>query len=261
MMTSLIDAIGKLFDCFKVQKANEIEKMSSQRSILPEGFVIPDHKIVDGPMTEWLSRYHRMWPDGEIFVILAPSSNGKTSECMSFVQNYAKIEKCKALMISGAPKGISYRSWMANMLGCSEECVVKDLLAGMKPLKSSLASILILDEMNEAGVEDCNIGLVCDLGCALSNFAVMPRISIFVITRSLEVAEKLLGSHGRETKTSMRSELMTKIIQSHDGLQDFPFHMSEDGTIDGMTIDDGLKLGDSILEKCLIQERLEDQQK
>eukprot|EP00977_Amphora_coffeiformis_P015547 scaffold4552_cov161-Amphora_coffeaeformis.AAC.10 len=61
-------------------------------------------------------------------------------------------------MITGAPKGTSYLSWMAQKLNASEENVLADLVAGMS--NPDMFSILILDELNEVGDEDCNILMV-----------------------------------------------------------------------------------------------------
>jgi hypothetical protein len=60
----------------------------------------------------------------------------------------------QALMIAGTQKGVPYISHLAKQLNVeNEEDVLVDLVDGMRTIPPTQSSILILDEMNDAGVD------------------------------------------------------------------------------------------------------------
>jgi hypothetical protein len=75
-----------------------------------------------------------------------------------------KEKGVQALMITGANKNVPYITHMAKLLNVeNEEDVLVDLVAGMRTVNPTPASVLILDEMNARGVDNCNISLVDNL--------------------------------------------------------------------------------------------------
>lgn len=96
----------------------------------------------------------------------------------------------QALMITGAQKNVPYITHLAKQLKVEkEEDVLIDLVDGMRTVPPKPASILILDEMNDVGVENCNITLVD----ALMRFIYEQRqgIHLIVVTQNPGVADEL----------------------------------------------------------------------
>eukprot|EP00978_Attheya_sp_CCMP212_P036726 scaffold168722_cov48-Attheya_sp.AAC.1 len=96
----------------------------------------------------------------------------------------------QALMISGAQKGVPYISHLAKNLNVeNEEDVLVDLVDGMRTVPPTKASLLILDEMNDAGVGGCNITLVD----AMMRYIYEQRqgIHLMVVTQNQDVADEL----------------------------------------------------------------------
>ena len=98
--------------------------------------------------------------------------------------------KIQALMITGAQKVLPYITHLAKQLKVeNEEDVLIDLVDGMRTVSPKPASILILDEMNDAGVDNCNIILVD----ALMRFIYenSQGIHLYVVTQNQFVADEL----------------------------------------------------------------------
>lgn len=295
---NVLKAIGILTDSSRAghsSKATQIRDLSLKNSVVPNDYIVQDHKVVGVPLIDLFINSYMDETDGDTHVVFARSSIGKTTACLSFLK-YAPNLKCQALMITGAPKGTSYLSWMAQKLNASEENVLADLIAGMKTVEPTPASILILDELNEVGVECCNIQMVDALMRFI--YTSKQRINLYVVTQNEEVAERLcrlnewqkigpmdgLTSPSRtdvisniEALPSMEqkipwdekalewtAEQLTKLIKSRDKLKDYEFEMEND-TIkfvkDGMTPLAALKRANVIMQEEKIQRRREDLQK
>jgi hypothetical protein len=101
-----------------------------------------------------------------------------------------KEKGVQALMITGANKNVPYITHMAKVLNAeNEEDVLVDLVAGMRTVNPAPASVLILDEMNALGVDNCNISLVD----ALMRYIYQNHhgIHLIVVTQNAEVADVL----------------------------------------------------------------------
>lgn len=296
---SALKAIGNLTNGSRLiqsSKATEIRGWSLLHSVLPKDYIIQDHKVVGVPLMSMLVRSYRKFTVGDTHVVFSRSSIGKTTACVSFV-NYAQALNCQALMITGAPKGTPYLSWMAQKLDTSEENVLADLVAGMKTVDPSPASILVLDELNEVGADNCNIMMVDALMRFI--YTAKQRINLYVVTQNEEVADKLcrlnewqkigpmdgLTSPSRKDVASnietlpsadekipwnaealeWTAEQLTKLIKSRDELKEYGFEMSDDGKIewlhDGMTPLAALKRAGDIMEEKDIEKMTADFQK
>mmetsp|Transcript_20129 Transcript_20129/g.48125 ORF Transcript_20129/g.48125 Transcript_20129/m.48125 type:complete len:332 (-) Transcript_20129:456-1451(-) len=170
-------------------KANEIRNKanSEERAIIP-----PPGKIeafVNVPLIEYLLKDYDKLERGDTHVVYGRSSIGKSTACAAFVSIVAPKLECQALMITGAPKGTPYLTWMAQQLGSSEEEVLTDLVKGMQTIRPTPASILILDEMNEMGDGNCNITVVD----ALMRYIYTNKlgINLYIVTQDKEVADAL----------------------------------------------------------------------
>ena len=169
--------------------AMEIRKMSLHQQILPE-LVSNDLPFIRTSLMEVLRDAYTKQTRGDTHVVYARSSIGKTTACFAFMRFVATRMKCQALMTTGAPKNAPYITHIAKQLKMdNEEDVLVDLVAGMRTVAPSPASVLILDEMNDLGVDRCNIMLVDVLMRFIhQNYQ---GIHVFVLTQNLTVADEL----------------------------------------------------------------------
>lgn len=283
---NVFKAIGVLTNGLRSQstKANDIRKLSLEHTVIPKNY-IQNHDVVGVPLMKLFVKSYLRSTVGDTHVVFARSSIGKTTACVTFMK-YAPDLQCQALMITGAPKGTPYLSWMADKLEASEENVLADLIAGMKTVAPKHASILILDELNEVGVGSCNIRMVD----ALMRFIYTSeqRINLYVVTQNQEVADELCRLNewqkigpmkgltspsrtevlsGKETlpfnddeipwdATALEwtTEMLTKLIRSRFKPEDYIFETTDDEkTIkwvhQGMTPLAALKLASEIMEE------------
>lgn len=171
-------------------KASEIHHLSVKWQILPE----PDEKdllpFIKTPLMEFLGDAYTSNTRGDSHVVYARPSIGKTMACFAFMKYAAPKTGCQALMITGAPKNFPYMAHIAKQLKVeNQEDVLVDLVAGMRTVAPKPASVLILDEMNDPGVDNCNIFLVD----VLMRFIYQnhQRIHLIVLTQNEEVADEL----------------------------------------------------------------------
>lgn len=174
-------------------KAREIRNLSLKQQILPP----PAHEklpYIKTPLMEFIQAAYTSTTRGNSHVLYASSSIGKTTACQAILEHLAAKRKIPALMITGAP-GVPYIWHLAKQLNMdvgNEEDVLVDLVDGMRTtntVPSTPASILILDEMNAAGVDNCNILLVD----VLMRFIYERRqgIHLIVVTQNQGVADEL----------------------------------------------------------------------
>jgi hypothetical protein len=195
---NILNATTKLWSSVKrdSSKATEIRNLSLKQKILPER-APKDGKdkaealpYIKTPLIEFIQAAYTSKTRGNSHVIYASSSVGKTSACRVIMELEAAGRKIQALMIDSAQKGVPYVSHLAKQLNMeNEEDVLVDLVDGMRTVPPTQASILILDEMNDAGVENCNIILVD----ALMRFIYERRqgIHLIVVTQNQDVADEL----------------------------------------------------------------------
>lgn len=177
-------------------KATEIRNLSLKQKILPE----PARKYekaeaeklpyVKTPLMEFIRAAYTSKARGDSHVIYASSSIGKTSACRAMMELEAAGRSIQALMITGAQKDVPYITHLAEQLKVEkEEDVLIDLVDGMRTVPPKPASILILDEVNDAGVGNCNITLVD----ALMRFIYEQKqgIHLIVVTQNQDVADEL----------------------------------------------------------------------
>eukprot|EP00978_Attheya_sp_CCMP212_P024640 scaffold77762_cov49-Attheya_sp.AAC.5 len=128
---------------------------------------------------------------GASHVVYGRPSIGKTSACLAFMKlAVPKTNGVQALMITGANKNVPYITHMTKVLNVDkEEDVLADLVAGMRTSSPTPASVLILDEMNAPGVDDCNISLVEDLMRYI--YQNHQGIHLIVVTQNPDVADAL----------------------------------------------------------------------
>ena len=195
-ITAATNAANKLWSSSvkgESNKAVEIRHMSLKQQILPERKVekkkLPQHYIKT-PLMELLRSAYTSHTPGSSHVVYASSSIGKTTACRAIMEFEARGKNIPALMITGAQKNLPYITHLAKVLKVDkEEDVLVDLINGMRTVPPKPASILILDEMNDVGVENCNILLVD----ALMRFIYEERLGIhlFVVTQNQDVADQL----------------------------------------------------------------------
>ena len=195
MSNNVVNAASKLWSSAKKtslsNKATEIRKMSLNQRILPEpsgkDLLLP---FIKTPLMEFLRDAYTKQTRGDSHVVYARSSIGKTMACFAFMRFVAPRIKSQALMITGAQKHVPYITHMAKQLGVeNEEDVLVDLVAGMRTVAPTPASVLILDEMNGLGVDQCNITLVDVLmRFVYQNYQ---GIHVIVLTQNQTVADEL----------------------------------------------------------------------
>jgi hypothetical protein len=194
----VLNATTKLWTSAKrdSSKATEIRNLSLKQKILPE----PARKYekaeaeklpyVKTPLMEFIRAAYTSKARGDSHVIYASSSIGKTSACRAMMELEAAGRSIQALMITGAQKDVPYITHLAEQLKVEkEEDVLIDLVDGMRTVPPKPASILILDEVNDAGVGNCNITLVD----ALMRFIYEQKqgIHLIVVTQNQGVADEL----------------------------------------------------------------------
>jgi hypothetical protein len=192
----VVNAGNKLWSSGKhdrSSKATEIQKMSqnSTLNILPEPY---DEELpfIRSPLMDIIpvGAYTKK-TRGASHVIYARPSIGKTSACLAFMKLAVPKEKgVQALMITATNKNVPYITHMAKVLHVeNEEDVLVDLVAGMRTVNPTPASVLILDEMNAPGVDNCNISLVDSLMRYIYQYH--QGIHLIVVTHNAEVADVL----------------------------------------------------------------------
>jgi hypothetical protein len=127
--------------------------------------------------------------------VYATSSVGKTTACQAFMQNQLpKTNNSRGLMITSTSSD-NFLTHLATVLGVDkEENVLSDLVRGLCTVKPSPASVLILDEFNHCGPDNCNIGLV-DI---LMRYIYQQRagIILYVVSQNKKVAHELCALYG-----------------------------------------------------------------
>lgn len=192
------NAVNKLWSSSvqrESNKASEIRQWSLQQHILPKGKADEkelqyQYQYIKTPLMEFIRLACISETRGNSHVLYASSSVGKTTACRAIMEFEAKGKNIQALMITGAQKHLPYITHLAKVLKVEkEEDVLVDLIDGMRTVPPKPASILILDEMNDAGVENCNLLLVD----ALMRFIYDKRqgIHLIVVTQNQDVADDL----------------------------------------------------------------------
>jgi hypothetical protein len=138
-------------------KENEIQTLSLQHAIVP---FLPSRPIVTTPLLQLIASAYNPLSHGDTHVVYATSSIGKTSACQAFIQKLLKKKpNSRGLMITCAVTEV-YLTHMANVLGIDkEEDTLAVLVNGLRTIQPSPASVLILDELNVCGPDNCNIRL------------------------------------------------------------------------------------------------------
>ena len=188
---NVANAVNKLWSGVTKEsaKAGEIRNLSLQQQILPEP-AVKDVQYIKTPLMELIRSAYTSGTRGNSHVVYASSSLGKTTACRAIMEFETKYKDIQALMITGAQKNLPYIAHLAKVLKVEKEVdVLADLINGMRTVAPKAASILILDEMNDAGVENCNILLVD----ALMRFIYDQRqgIHLIVVTQNQDVADEL----------------------------------------------------------------------
>lgn len=178
----------------KAAKQQIFGNCPSLRRILPplsaSGEKAKDLPFVKTPLMEYIQSAYTSKSRGNSHVIFAAASVGKTSACRAIMQLVTTGRNIQALMITGAQKGVPYLAHMAKALNIEKgEDVLVDLIDGMRTVSPEPASLLILDEMNDASADDCNITLVD----ALMRFIYDQHqgIHLMVVTQNPQVADRL----------------------------------------------------------------------
>lgn len=189
---NVANAANKLWSSVKREsnKAVEIRHWSLKQHILPERKAEKELQYIKTPLMECIRSVYTSKTRGNSHVVYASSSVGKTTACRAIMEFEAKGKNIQALMITGAQKDLPYITHLAKVLKVEkEEDVLVDLIHGMRTVPPKPASILILDEMNDAGVENCNMLLVD----ALMRFIYDQRqgIHLIVVTQNQDVADEL----------------------------------------------------------------------
>ena len=188
---NVTNAVNKLWSSGTREstKAVEIRNLSLKQHILPERAEKELHYIKTRLM-EFIRSAYTSETRGNSHVVYAPSSVGKTTACRAIMEFEAKGKNIQALTITGAQKDLPNNAHLAMVLKAEkEEDILVDLMNGMRSLPPKPASILILDELNDAGVENCNILLVD----ALMRFIYeqRQRIHLIAVTQNPIVADEL----------------------------------------------------------------------
>jgi hypothetical protein len=75
-----------------------------------------------------------------------------------------------------------------------EENILSDLVRGLCTVKTMPASVLIMDEFNHCGPDNCNIGLVDILMCYI--YQQRAGIILYVVSQNKNVAHELCALNG-----------------------------------------------------------------
>lgn len=168
-------------------KAMEVRNKSREHTILPELIDVP---LVRTPLVQIIRDSYEIMSVGMSHVVYAPPSIGKTLACKVMVEKVAANFQARALMFTGAAKSASYLTHMANLLNIdNEEDVLAAVVSGMRTIPPEPASILILDEFNSVGADNCNIMLADEMMRCI--YQKHHGIHLILVTQDKEVANHL----------------------------------------------------------------------
>ena len=162
-------------------KENDIRNRSLKREILPP---LPAVPFVRTPLLRLISNSYVDTAQGDTHVVYAPPSQGKTTACQAFMHEHSR-----GLMITSTSSEF-YLSHLAKVLEIDkEENVLSDLVRGLATVKPSPSSVLILDEFNHCGPDNCNIHLVE----ILMRYIYQQRagIILYVVSQNKKVGDEL----------------------------------------------------------------------
>lgn len=268
-------------------KENEIRNRSLNFEIVPP---LPTVPFVMTPLLDLIKSSYRNTSHGDSHVIYATSSIGKTTSCQAFLSKLLpKVPHSRGLMITSTSSEI-YLTHLATVLGANkEEDVLADLVNGICTIKPSPAAVLILDEFNTCGPDNCNINLINILMRYI--YQQQTGIVLYVVTQNKDVANKLcslnewqkIGPLQGLTNPSRRDvllaverlpisngeiewikndpsewtlELLTKLVESR--YENVNFDKTDDGVITwlrrGMTPLAALTIANEVLDKSSEQD-------
>lgn len=226
-------------------KAVEIRNLSSSGVILPDDPAAEDQTLVRTPLAEFLFDAYQKDTRGISHVVYGRSSVGKTTACVAFMRKGLPHLGSSGMMITGAPKNMPYISHMAKVLGIEkEEDVLSDLVRGMRTVKPTPASILILDEMNSLGPDKCNINMVDSLMRFIYQFR--QGIFLLVVTQDIDVADELCKLNRWEKISPLNGLTSPSFLEVHKGLKKLPGNFNE---VETPWLDDALEWDRAMLTK------------
>ena len=170
-------------------KETEIRNRSINYEIVPPLPIVP---FVKTTLLRLISSSYLPSSEGDSHVLYTTSSLGKTTASQAFITKLLpKTAHSRGLMITSTSSE-SYLTHLAKVLRVDEEeTVLSVLVRGLRNVKPSPATVLIFDEFNNCGLDNCNIKLV-DI---LMRYICQQNtgIILYVVTQSEEVASSLCG--------------------------------------------------------------------